>query len=306
MDYPERLVRILVVADACRDRSAEVAEQAGATVLVRGDTEPQGRAHALAFAFESALRDGVADAFVVLDADANATPNLLKSFAARFEAGAGIVQAGLSGRDLEASGKTRAAALALAAFHTVRSLARERLRLSSRLRGSGMAFSRAALQAAPIASVIEDIEYGIRLGVEGKRVVYAHEAQVKGDLARGDGLGALVYSGQFGAVRRHAGKLLQSALQKKNPLLFDLVMEMAIPPLSVLSIVVLVGWSVSLAWARHHSAFAAYTWGLAFYFALFYVLRGWDASGLGVRGFTALMYAPAYVIERIGRVVRRR
>src|SRR5439155_1245909 len=52
LDYPSSLVRVLVVADNCSDRTAEAAARAGAGVLVRRDAARPGKGHALAFASE--------------------------------------------------------------------------------------------------------------------------------------------------------------------------------------------------------------------------------------------------------------
>src|SRR3954468_19991773 len=52
IDYPRSLFRVLVVADNCRDRTAERAEAAGAEVLVRQQPDHRGKGFALADAFE--------------------------------------------------------------------------------------------------------------------------------------------------------------------------------------------------------------------------------------------------------------
>src|SRR5215831_19030846 len=45
--YPHTLYRIVVVADNCSDRTAAVAQAAGADVLERRDGRAQGKGHAL-------------------------------------------------------------------------------------------------------------------------------------------------------------------------------------------------------------------------------------------------------------------
>ena len=122
---------------------------------------------------------------MVVDADTVVSRNLLSAFAARFERGASAVQADYGVRNPHASWRTRMMAIALAAFHGVRSAARERLGLSCGLRGNGMAFTKALLHAHPPAafSIVEDLEYGIQLGYAGIRVEYVPEARVLGQMA---------------------------------------------------------------------------------------------------------------------------
>src|SRR5512141_2878442 len=52
VDYPPEELQVLVVADNCGDRTADVAREAGARVLVRQDPERRGKGYALRFAFD--------------------------------------------------------------------------------------------------------------------------------------------------------------------------------------------------------------------------------------------------------------
>ena len=119
VDYPPTLSRVLVVADNCSDRTAEVAAVAGATVLVRTDAARRGKGYALDHAFSRSLADGFADVVVVVDADTVVSRNLLTAFAARFEAGALAVQADYAVRNPRSSWRTRLMTVAFAAFHGV-------------------------------------------------------------------------------------------------------------------------------------------------------------------------------------------
>jgi 1,2-diacylglycerol 3-beta-glucosyltransferase len=167
MQYPASQFRILVVADNCTDDTAERASAAGATVLVRQHATEKGKGYALAHAYAASLADGFASAVVVVDADTSVTPNLLTAFSARFAAGASAVQAEYGVRNAQASWRTRLMVIALTLFHGVRSLGRERLRVSCGLRGNGMGFSVATIRRVPprAFSIVEDVEYGVALGV---------------------------------------------------------------------------------------------------------------------------------------------
>src|SRR5881394_4074909 len=182
IDYPNDRFSINVVADNCSDETAARAEAACAQVLIRHDQEKRGKGYALEYAFERVAPE--VDALVVVDADTFVSPNLLRAFAARIQAGALAVQADYAVRNPDASWRTRLMAIAFGAFHVLRSAARERLRLSSGLRGNGMCFTSRVLSLVPhdAYSIVEDVEYGIRLGEAGYRVHYAGEAHVYGEM----------------------------------------------------------------------------------------------------------------------------
>jgi len=61
-------MRVLVVADNCRDSTAERARAAGVEVIERNDLNLRGKGHALAFAVDHLASDAP-DVLVVLDAD---------------------------------------------------------------------------------------------------------------------------------------------------------------------------------------------------------------------------------------------
>jgi cellulose synthase/poly-beta-1,6-N-acetylglucosamine synthase-like glycosyltransferase len=184
LDWPRERFQVIVVADNCSDGTAFRAAVAGARVLVRNDRERRGKGYALAHAFDAVLAEGRADAVVVVDADTVPSPNLLREFAAHLERGDRAVQADYGVANPDASWRTRLMAVALGSFHILRSVARERLGLSCGLRGNGMCFSTSLLREVPhhAFSIVEDVEYGLRLGERGVRIAYAGEAHVYGEM----------------------------------------------------------------------------------------------------------------------------
>jgi len=311
LDYPRNLFRVIVVADNCSDETAGRAAASGALVLVRQDADRRGKGYALDHAFRQSF-SGDADAVVVIDADTVASPNLLSAFASRIEAGAGAIQADYGVRNPRASWRTRLMTIALALFHVLRSLARERLGLSCGLRGNGMCFSRAVLLQVPheAFSIVEDLEYGIRLGEAGHRVQYAAEAHVHGEMVTGEKASRSQRrrweEGRLLIARTHGLRLLRLALSRRDPVLFDLAMDLLVPPLSVLAAAVGAGFSASLVLALHRgSAGLPLTiWAACAAALALYVLRGWQLSGTGGRGLLDLMLAPAYLAWKLTILLR--
>jgi cellulose synthase/poly-beta-1,6-N-acetylglucosamine synthase-like glycosyltransferase len=193
-------------------------------------------------------------------------------------------------------------AIALGCFHIVRSRARERLKLSCGLRGNGMCFSRTLLAEVPhhAYSVVEDVEYGLRLGEAGHRVHYVDRAHVYGEMVSKAGAAASQRrrweEGRRELVRRNGWRLFRAGLFKDR-VLFDLSLDLLIPPLSRLAVAAVLGLltAVALSVCFPGSFLALSVFGAQVSCLLLYVLRGWALSGTGVRGLLDLCLAPVYV-----------
>ena len=307
VDYPPHLYRVIVVADNCTDGTATAAQAAGADVLVREERERRGKGYALAYAFRRSLADGVAQAIVVVDADTLVSKNLLAAFAARFARGASVVQADYGVRNPQSSWRTRLMTIALAAFHGVRSIARERLGLSCGLRGNGMGFSRTVIERHPPGafSIVEDLEYGLQLGYAGVRVEYVDEATVLGYMAVSDGAARTQRRrwerGRQALVRQHVPQLIAQAWGRRDVRLLDLAVDLLVPPLGQLSMVAAGGLAVA---GIAELPVAMTLWGAALAAIAVYVLRGWSLSGAGIAGLADLMWAPVYVAWKLMLRVR--
>jgi cellulose synthase/poly-beta-1,6-N-acetylglucosamine synthase-like glycosyltransferase len=304
VDYPKELFSVTVIADNCSDATAARAEAAGANVLVRHDAERRGKGYALEYAFGRLAGD--VDALVVVDADTVVSPNLLHAFAARIDAGALAVQADYAVRNPDASWRTRLMAIAFGAFHVLRSAARERLRLSSGLRGNGMCFTSRVLTLVPhdAYSIVEDVEYGIRLGEAGHRVHYAGEAHVYGEMVSSSGASQSQRRrwerGRAALARTRGVPLFGRALVRRDPMLLDLAIDIVLPPLSTLATWVVAGFAAALVSTYLLAQPVSFRIWIANLVALLlYVLRGWSLSGTGARGLFELACAPFYVAWKL-------
>ncbi len=309
IDYPSAAFDVLVVADNCVDDTAEQARKAGATVLERQDKELRGKGYALHYAFEQLPPE--VDAVAVIDADTLVSPNILHAFSARRELGAHAVQADYAVRNPDAGWRTRMIAIAFGAFHIVRSRAREQAKLSCGLRGNGMCFSAEILKQVPhnAYSIVEDVEYGIRLGEAGQRVFYADEAHVYGEMVSTASAASSQRrrweDGRKQLIAQHAGRLLRAGLAG-NRVLLDLSCDLLIPPLSRLAVASVFGLLVTqvLAFVLHAFMLSALSFAFCVWAVVLYVLRGWMVSGTGLRGLLDLGLAPVYVLWKAGLRLR--
>lgn len=311
--YPADHRRVHVVADNCTDGTAQKAAAAGARVLVRVDPTRRGKGFALAFAFERLLAEGWSDALVIVDADTLVAPNLLAASAVRLAHGEQALQAEYGVRNAQASWRTRLMRLAFTLFHDVRSLARERLGLSCGLRGNGMVFTAALLRRVPhdAFSIVEDLEYGLRLGRAGVRVAYVAEAQVAGEMAVSEQASRSQRrrweGGRWLIARQQVPSLLAAAWRTRSRVLLDLALDLLVPPLGWLALVIAAGLGTCalLMWRQIPLVLAPLTWGLAALAVGLYVARGLLLSGLGWRGVGALAWAPVYVLWKVVLLARR-
>ncbi len=308
LDYPADAYSILVVADNCVDATAARAREAGAEVLDRTDDTQRGKGYALLYAFER-LPESVS-AVVVVDADTLVSKNLLSAFSARLALGAHAIQADYAVRNSGESWRTRLMAVAFGSFHIIRGRARERLRLSAGLRGNGMCFSKQVLCDVPhdAFSIVEDVEYGIRLGKAGYRVHYADDAHVYGEMvtsAKAAESQRQRWEGGRDVLRKnHMRALLRLGWEKRNAMLFELGLDLLMPPLSQFALSAVAGWGVSTAAALVWGGplwLVAGAWGSCVAVVGVYVLRGWSVSGTGLRGLLDLGLAPVYVVWKLAK-----
>jgi len=314
LDWPADGFRVLVVADNCTDATAVLARAAGAEVLERHDTERRGKGYALAFAFQASQARGWAYAVVVVDADTEVSANLLEAFAARIENGAAVIQAHYGVLNSQASWRTRLMAIAMASFHRVRSRAREWLQLSCGIRGNGWCITHRLLRQVPYRafSLTEDIEYGIDLGLAGYRVRYADEAHVAATMVSGE-LAAGTQrqrweGGRLRLIRSKTLSLLKAAKRPGGGVCLDLALDLLVLPLSYAAVnvaLLIVVAGVALLWKP---SMESWLWlGLGCGMSLsFYVLRGWQLSGVGLRGLVDLSRAPFFVLWKMLLMLRAR
>lgn len=306
--WPADQVRVVVCADNCTDSTAMQARAAGAHVIERLDLTRRGKGYALDYAFQASRRDGRADAVTVVDADAEVSENFLEAIAARLERGASCVQVHYGVLNPLASWRTRLITIAKGSFHIVRSRAREHLRLSCGIRGTGWCVTHALLERVPYRafSLTEDVEYGIELGLAGYRVAYADEAHCDAEMVVGDAVAAPQRArweqGRFNLVRSRTITLLRAAIAHRSAICLDLALDLLVLPISYVAINALLLLACALlarAWLPGLSP--GWPWlGVACVLALtLYVVRGWQLSGIGVRGIADLARAPQFLLWKV-------
>lgn len=305
--YPREAYDIVVIADNCTDRTAALAEQAGARVLVRDDTAAHGKGRALRWAFDQLIvGPSPVDALVVVDADSVADPGLLSGLASEFERGADAVQADYQVLEDQGSPGSQLRSAAFLLFHRARFSGRAVLGLPCSLVGNGMLFSRSLLEAHGwnAFSGAEDLEYTIELRLSGISPVFAGTALVRGPVLS-SGRAAEVQrqrweGGRLRIARSRLPLLLATIARERRLSLVDAAVDLALPPLGVLAGAAAAGLIVSgvLALAGVVASWAVIPWSFAVLGLAGYVVVGLVAAGATKSVYMSLLSAPRFMVAK--------
>lgn len=286
---------VLVVADRCTDATAAVARAAGAMVLERGPDEAPGRAAARQAGLEH-VRDLAWDAVLMLDADSIIEPGFFAACERALATGAVAVQA----RSESARGRTLAAEASLAAF-TLQGITlprgRDRLGLSVRLRGTGMAIRReAALAHRFRAPASEDLFFTLDLMLDGVRCRHVEDARVRSEGAEGwgafGGQKVRYEAGRMAATRAFVPGLLRRAVRRRDAACLEAAVFLLTPPFALAVLSSLLGTALAFAGGSTVLAtvFAAGVVALATTLAI-----GLVQARVRLRTWLALLGAPWYI-----------
>jgi cellulose synthase/poly-beta-1,6-N-acetylglucosamine synthase-like glycosyltransferase len=241
--------RLLVVADNCEDDTAAVAAAAGAEVLSRNDPDKRGKGYALASGLGHLGADPP-DIVIVVDADcrlADAAVDRLASVCA--VKGRPVQALYLMNAPSESPVNYRVAEFAWRVKNWARPLGLRAFGLPCQLVGTGMAFPWNAIRSVDLASgsIVEDLKLGLDLALAGNPPVFCPSAGVSSDFpvsVEGIQTQRLRWEqGHIGLILTTAPRLIFAAVARANGDLLALVLDLAVPPLSLLGLLV-IGMSI--------------------------------------------------------------
>ena len=307
-DYPRDLFRIVVIADNCTDRTAELARRAGAEVLIRCAPEARGKGQALRWAMDHVLaRPDAPDAVVIVDADSVADRGLLAGLASHLDQGADVVQGEYLVLDELCSPGAQLRAAAFLLFHRVRFAGRSVLHLPCSLVGNGMLLSRRLVELHPWGAFTsaEDLEYSLALRLAGVRPVFAGSALVRAPVAM-SARSAQVQRERWEGGRLHAQRtalphLLREVVLRGRWELVDAVVDLLVPPLGLLTAGSLGGMGLALAlWAGSVASFwLLVPWLVALAAIAAFVLVGLRAGDAPRWMYRRLLSAPLFLVRKV-------
>jgi cellulose synthase/poly-beta-1,6-N-acetylglucosamine synthase-like glycosyltransferase len=303
---------VVVVADNCSDDTAAIAARAGARVLERTDPERRGKGYALRHAMQALLAEPQPpDAIAVVDADTRPDPDFLERVVAAYEAGADAAQ-GSSLVVPDEAVRSRLREISYLLINQARPTGRRLLGLATPLQGNGMLFARALLEAHPwnAFTSAEDLEYGVRLQLAGRRVEYAPGAYVRSPTAPTQEAADLQSErwegGKLHVARTLVPDLVREGLRRRKLALLETATGILLPPLGLLAAFAAAGTLVAAALAAPG---LVTWWAVAPYVAALLalaasVLTGMWAVRAPARAYRALAGGPMLAARKLARVRR--
>lgn len=242
--------RLIVIADNCSDRTAEVAREAGAEVIVRTDPERRGKGYALSFGAQY-LTQNPPDVVVVMDADCRVERGNLRQLA-ELAARTGRPAQGVYLMHSSRRGAGAVSAFAFMVRNLVRPTGLNRLGMPCQLTGTGMAFPWVLFRDAPPTEsfLVEDLLLGHELALRGYAPVLCDDVQVGSDFPTGDAASLRQRRrwehGELAIVLGTAPRLLWRALVKGDASLFALALDASVPPLAFVVLLQVLAFAVSV------------------------------------------------------------
>jgi cellulose synthase/poly-beta-1,6-N-acetylglucosamine synthase-like glycosyltransferase len=236
--------QLFVVADNCTDDTASIASVHGARVIESHDPTKRGKGYALDFGIRYLAQDPH-DVLIMVDADCRLARNSICELAMTCAATCRPVQAlYLMTAPPGSAIKLQVAEFAWRVKNWLRPLGLKALGLPCQLMGTGMAFPWDVIRRVDLASdcLVEDLKLGIDLASQGRYPLFCPTARV---------------TSQFGASanavqtqrerweREHLKMILNSvprliwtAIVARDWRAIALALDLAVPPLSLLAVVV--------------------------------------------------------------------
>ena len=182
--YPSDKITIFVCADNCTDRTADVAEDAGAIVFERFDTRRVGKGYALDFLLKSigrCFKPDAFDGFFVFDADNVLEPDYIERMNETFCEGFNIVTGYRNSKNYGDNWISAGYSLWFLRESQYLNRSRYLLGTSAAVSGTGFMFSRNVIERLggwKYFLLTEDIEFTIDSVTAGEKIGYCEKAML--------------------------------------------------------------------------------------------------------------------------------
>lgn len=242
LNYPKDLYDIYVVADNCKDKTAQIAKSAGAIVYERFNLEQRGKGYAMEWMFEKLFAQSKQyDAVVVFDADNLVDPNFLLEMNNRLCKGEKVIQGYLDAKNPNDTWIAATFAISFWVVNHIWHLAKYNLGLSSVLGGTGMCISTDILKRFGWGAtcLTEDMEFTMKVLLIGIRTTWAHDAIVYDEkpltFKQSWNQRKRWAQGHFDVAGRFIPKLLVEGIKRRDIRLLDGVLHLVQPHFLILS-----------------------------------------------------------------------
>ena len=303
-DYPANSYKIYVIADNCTDNTAEKARKAGALVFERFDSVNRGKGQALDWFLKNHLEIyRHTDIITIIDADVSPDKSYLCEISASLsDPNIQAVQAFNSVSNPNAGWRPALSDAAFNIFCHLRMAGSIKLSGTAVLKGNGMAFKTELLKRYgwPCHSMVEDMEFTLRLLEDGISVNYNPDAVIRSEMVT-SGKSATSQrnrweGGRFMLVKKMTLPLLKLFTTSGQTRYLYALAELATPPLSLLVML----FSLATAGALMLLKGAWLILAASFWLILvFYVISGQIQRRAPLSTWLYLATAPLYILWKI-------
>lgn len=298
---------IIVIADNCTDHTAEIARGQGVTVVERHEPSRQGKGYALDFGLNF-LKKNPPKVVIFLDADCCIHSGSLSHLANVSLQSNRPVQSKyimeVRGND---SGRKRIAALAFIFKNYIRPLGLKQLGFPCLLTGTGIALPWKIAMETQFATgnIVEDMQIGLDLINDGKETLFYEKLTVISQFP--DEKKALNNQrtrwehGHLSTIITQVPRLLATAFRRKKPGLLFIALDLAVPPLSLLTLILLMNFAIaaiSVLLLGLNKLILAISCLPLFLFVVT-IFLGWNRFAKQVITFRQLLMIPLYVVSKI-------
>lgn len=303
MDYPADRRRVVVVADNCTDRTAELVRTTGGECLERHDLENRGKPHALAWAFGQLPLEEY-DAVLIVDADTLVDPAFARTLARHAPLANRAVQGVHGVRNVDESPMTLMAAVLSTALYRFIYPLRSRAGLSVPLTGNGMCIGTTILRERGwrAFSIAEDTELYVDLTRAGYQVEVEPDAIVRSQAARelqqSEAQRTRWRAGRIAILRRLGPEVLLGRGLGVHQRL-DMLGELLLPGPLVHFGLVLILWGVLALTTPPGALVLAAALGIPVLRMGLYTLLAIPAQPSPGRTVKAFLYLPVYLVWRM-------
>ena len=302
-DYPANRFEIFVIADNCTDSTAQSAREAGAQVFERFDELKRGKGEALDWFLKNFRENYMAtNAITIIDADVCPDKDYLREISASLSnPEIETVQAFNGVSNPQAGWRTALIDAAFNVFNHLRMAGSFRMSGSAILRGNGMGFRTELLARYgwPSHSIVEDIEFTMLLLKDGINVHYNPDAVIRSEMVT-SGKNASSQrnrweGGRFMLIKKMSLPLLRLFKESGDVRYLYALAELAIPPLSILVMLITLATTGSIVLDAVWQLLAASFWAILF----IYLASGQIQRKAPLSTWLYLATAPVYVLWKI-------
>jgi cellulose synthase/poly-beta-1,6-N-acetylglucosamine synthase-like glycosyltransferase len=291
-------IEIHVIADNCKDNTAEIARQTSVNVLERTNKHLRGKGAALQWAM-SQLAEKEYDHTLIIDADSMVNKDFFRELRASLaQENCEVVQSRYEAMANEHSSIKR---LAMLGFNVLRARGRVAIGGSAGIMGNGFIVSKAVLKKVPFRanSIVEDLEYHMRLVESDVKVAFCNSARIYGEMPTDDAASDVQSSrwegGRLGVLKAAWWPLLKKSIRgvaKKEFHALDALLDLMLLPIGYMVLILAVG--LLFPYTQALAAFGLLTIGV-------YVL-GAAKCGNGWSELMVLKKLPLFLIKKITRI----